>query len=665
MPVLRFCCYFVFAALVSTTLSGQEWVNKTVGQQNPAEISAGIGLDPDGLRFFVGVFTIEDQNPAVDGNELVHYSYPEGEPELAVRTTVSTGGWHYGLSKKISYQPGGTLALSSVIKDDQIMVLQSTDEGFHWEPRVLPFGNTFGETELGWGAFGPFLMAYNWELTCMAFFGMNLTTQQWTHLKNLQTAPVFGAIYSGVRITMDIDERKDDLVLGYSEISQGNAVYNIARYTMPGLTLNGTPTRVTGLNFRKDHPTEVALARADNDSIAGITSDIGERYKFFEVRLSETPARVTVQDFGPAYTRGLGRTGIISGGDKTYYTITTSPPDINVRQVILDPTGIQVRNLPTIRNAHPADADTPLPFAMSMFGMRESRRLNVHYSGYSLDVATFTGCVNGRNRFCSTGDRFDVSVTWRDPQGNTGSGRAVPLTSDTGYFWFFNEANIELVIKVLNACTINQRHWVFAGGLTNVEATITVRDKMTGSVKTYHNNQGTAFQPVQDTSAFAGCTATKFASIDDQEDVVSQIETLQDSINFPPDLISKFPQSLQTQAGNCTPTDTRLCVNGGRFQVEADWVTGTGASGKGHAVKLTDDSGYFWFFNPENVELLTKVLNACNPFGRHWVFAAGLTNVRVVLKVTDTQTGNVKFYENSQGTAYQPIQDTNAFSVCP
>jgi hypothetical protein len=41
-----------------------------------------------------------------------------------------------------------------------------------------------------------------------------------------------------------------------------------------------------------------------------------------------------------------------------------------------------------------------------------------------------------------------------------------------------------------------------------------------------------------------------------------------------------------------------------------------------------------------------------------------LTNVSVTLTVTDTVTGAVRTYTNPQGTAFAPIQDTNAF-VCP
>ena len=62
-----------------------------------------------------------------------------------------------------------------------------------------------------------------------------------------------------------------------------------------------------------------------------------------------------------------------------------------------------------------------------------------------------------------------------------------------------------MIIKVLNACGLNSKFWVFAGGLTNVQVDLTVTDTQTGAVKTYQNPQSTAFLPIQDTSAFATC----------------------------------------------------------------------------------------------------------------------------------------------------------------
>ncbi|MEA2693962.1 MAG: large repetitive protein [Acidobacteriota bacterium] len=113
----------------------------------------------------------------------------------------------------------------------------------------------------------------------------------------------------------------------------------------------------------------------------------------------------------------------------------------------------------------------------------------------------------------------------------------------------------------------------------------------------------------------------------------------------------------------CHGTDTTLCLDGNRYQVSVQWDTGT-AKGAGHAVPFTDDSGRFWFFDPNNTEVVVKVVNACSAFGNHWVFLSGLTNVEVLVMVTDTQTGRVRTYANPRGTAFMPVQDTKAFA-CP
>jgi Tol biopolymer transport system component len=114
----------------------------------------------------------------------------------------------------------------------------------------------------------------------------------------------------------------------------------------------------------------------------------------------------------------------------------------------------------------------------------------------------------------------------------------------------------------------------------------------------------------------------------------------------------------------CVADSTTLCLSQGRFRVVATWRTPAGTSGVGQAEGLTGDTGYFWFFQQENVEVVLKVLDACAAFDRFWVFAAGLTNVAVDLIVTDTLAGVERIYRNPQRTAFQPIQDTAAFATC-
>jgi len=116
--------------------------------------------------------------------------------------------------------------------------------------------------------------------------------------------------------------------------------------------------------------------------------------------------------------------------------------------------------------------------------------------------------------------------------------------------------------------------------------------------------------------------------------------------------------------GTCIADATTLCLEGGRFRVRASFDTGT-AKGQAQAIPDGGVTGSFWFFHPDNTELTIKVLNACGPFDRFWVFASGLTNVEVTIKVTDTATGRVRRYFNPLGTSYKPVQDVSAFATCP
>jgi PAP2 superfamily protein len=116
--------------------------------------------------------------------------------------------------------------------------------------------------------------------------------------------------------------------------------------------------------------------------------------------------------------------------------------------------------------------------------------------------------------------------------------------------------------------------------------------------------------------------------------------------------------------GTCAPGPTTLCLNDGRFKVQATWNTGS-ASGPAQVVSQNGDSGQFWFFSPDNTELIVKALDGCNLNDRYWVFASGLTDVEVIITVTDTQAGRVRRYFNPQGKAFAPVQDVSAFATCP
>ena len=112
--------------------------------------------------------------------------------------------------------------------------------------------------------------------------------------------------------------------------------------------------------------------------------------------------------------------------------------------------------------------------------------------------------------------------------------------------------------------------------------------------------------------------------------------------------------------GGCVVSSTALCLAGNRFKVEAFWRDFQGNSGAGQAQPLTGDTGTFWFFSPDNVEVIVKVLDGRALDGHFWVFYGALSNVEYSLTVTDTATGLTRRYLNPLGELAS-VGDTTAF----
>jgi hypothetical protein len=102
---------------------------------------------------------------------------------------------------------------------------------------------------------------------------------------------------------------------------------------------------------------------------------------------------------------------------------------------------------------------------------------------------------------------FGVTVDWKLPSGQTGQGVAVPLTNESGYFWFFDPGNAEVTVKILDGRAVNGHWWVFLASMTDVEHTVRVTLCPPDSVgapcfqKEYRSPQGTN-RNVLDTQAF-------------------------------------------------------------------------------------------------------------------------------------------------------------------
>lgn len=102
--------------------------------------------------------------------------------------------------------------------------------------------------------------------------------------------------------------------------------------------------------------------------------------------------------------------------------------------------------------------------------------------------------------------------------------------------------------------------------------------------------------------------------------------------------------------GPCREGSAYLCLRNRRFELRAHWSKpdSPGEHGAGTAVPVdvSDESGLFWFFEPENIELVVKVLDGRARNDRYWVFLGALSDVEYWITVRDAETGASQTYHN-------------------
>ncbi len=261
-----------------------------------------------------------------------------------------------------------------------------------------------------------------------------------------------------------------------------------------------------------------------------------------------------------------------------------------------------------------------------------------------IDVIPVGGCRPQAGALCLSDSRFRLQLDWQAPDGRSGTGSGVPLTRDTGYFWFFRQANVEIVVKVLDGAAVNGHFWVFFAGLSDLAYRLTVTDTVTGEEIAYDNPAGTLASVADVTAlpAMKGLTSSQ-------------------RLDTAPSPAPGDHAVHSSTSGSCTPGPARHCLGtDGRFAVEVEWSAPDGRGGDGSTFALTDDTGAFWFLRQSNLELVVKILDGRPVNGHFWVFFASMTDLPFQLTVTDTQTGDRQVYVNPPGTL-QSVADTGAF----
>lgn len=292
----------------------------------------------------------------------------------------------------------------------------------------------------------------------------------------------------------------------------------------------------------------------------------------------------------------------------------------------------------TLRNLEPA----------ALYRLRVRARNAAGFSPYSPVVtATTPGlpgpCVANAETLCLLDGAIRVQVAWRNQHagGRQGQGRSVAGTRESGSFWFFSGDNLELVVKAIDGGGVNGHYWLFYGALSDVEYWVRVTRTATGEAVVYHNPPGDICGRGDIRALTAGGTAVAAGEPATATDLAA--------FSLAAPAVPASPP-VSTRAGACVPDGSTLCLLDGRFAVQVDWTNQrNGATGVGGALPWADRTGFFWFFSPDKLELVTKALDGRGVNGRFWFFYGALSDVQYRITVTDTVTGAVRHYDNPAG----------------
>ena len=120
-------------------------------------------------------------------------------------------------------------------------------------------------------------------------------------------------------------------------------------------------------------------------------------------------------------------------------------------------------------------------------------------------------CAADAETRCLRHSRFAVEMEWWTGEDRGGPGKVVPEgTNDSALFHFFEPGdNWEVLIKVLDGCSVNEHVWVYGASATTLGYAIRVTDTVTGVVREYVNEDGRRADAIADSEAFAGVCADR------------------------------------------------------------------------------------------------------------------------------------------------------------
>ena len=280
-------------------------------------------------------------------------------------------------------------------------------------------------------------------------------------------------------------------------------------------------------------------------------------------------------------------------------------------------------------------------------------------------------------------DGYQVLACVETPDGSRRRAWDYRLDADqSGLLYFFDRDNVEILVKVLDGCAINNHRWVFVAPVTTLGFRLAIwapgpysqtrrqvwhydserrTQQQIDHVERVGNPVGRTARTVSDTTAFP-CTTAEIAAAKAGGSGTGGGAGIS-SLGEAPQAVTAAATAWRLAAGagtDCEPGGPALTLHGG-YTVSLCYETYEGEVGDALDWGLdSSQSALLYFFDRDNVEVLIKVLDGCGVNGQRWVFVAPVTDLAFNLHV-ESPDGQRWTHRNRLGQTADTKSDTSAF----